>query len=142
MHCKVEKRTIWCVLCEERPQDRALRRISNRRVVERVDEGRHAEHVREEDKFLAERGTRLAGTSEKVDRAHPFIRGEAACHNHESMGWRRVHGCTFFTSGPAAENDQQDALCLRDELMELADEILEDELNAPILPRAPQRTGT
>jgi hypothetical protein len=49
--------------------------------------------------------------------------------NHESMG------CT------AAENDQQDALCLVDEFMELANEILEDEPNAPTLPRALQCTG-
>jgi hypothetical protein len=54
------------------------------------------------------------------------------------MGWRMD---AHFTSGPVAENDrQQDALCLRDELMELADEILEDELNAPTLPRALQCT--
>jgi hypothetical protein len=45
----------------------------------RVDECRHAEHVREEDKLLAERG-RLAGASKKVNRAHPFVRGEAARH--------------------------------------------------------------
>ncbi len=30
-------------------------------------------------------------------------------------------------------NDQQDALCFRDELMEFANEILEDEPNAPNL---------
>jgi len=49
-----------------------------------------------------------------------------------------------LTSGPAAENDQQDALCLRDELMELADEILENELNAPTLPPSASmyRNGT
>jgi hypothetical protein len=56
-----------------------------------------------------------------------------------------VHGHTdahFTTSGPAAESDQQqDALCLRDELMELANEILEDEPSAPALPRALQCTG-
>ena len=78
---KKKIRTIWCVLCEERSQDGALGRFSDWGVVERVDEGRHAEHVREEDELLAERGTRLAGTSEKVDRVHPFLSGDAACHN-------------------------------------------------------------
>jgi hypothetical protein len=57
------------------------------------------------------------------------------------MGWCMVTD-THFTSGPVAENDgQQDALCLRDELMELANEILEDEPNAPTLPRSLQCTG-
>ena len=115
--CRVEKRTIWCVLCEERSQDSALRRIANWRVVERIDERRHAEHVGEEDKLLAERGARLAGTGEEVDRAHPFVRGEAALP-------------TIIMASPA-EGNQQDALCLRDELMELANEILEDEPDAP-----------
>ena len=41
----------------------------------------------------------------------------------------------------AAENDQLDALCLIDEFMELANEILKDEPNAPTLPRALQCTG-
>ena len=88
----MRKRTIGCVLCEERSQDGALRRFSNWGVVERVDEGRDAEHVREEDELLAERGARLAGTSEKVDRAHPFVRGEAACHATIMNQWEWVHG--------------------------------------------------
>ena len=44
------------------------------------------------------------------------------------------------TSEPAANNDQEDALCLRDELMELANKILEDELDTPTLFRALEST--
>ena len=42
----------------------------------------------------------------------------------------------FSTSGPAAEKQStaSDALCLRDELMEFANEILEEEFNAPTSP--------
>ena len=58
-------------------------------MVERVNEGQNAEHIREEDKLLAESGTGLICMSEKVDRVYPFVRGDAACHKHEkkSMGW-------------------------------------------------------
>jgi hypothetical protein len=47
-----------------------------------------------------------------------------------------VHGSRIhiLLQGQPLRNDQQDALCLRDELMELADEILEDVLNAPTSP--------
>ncbi len=45
-----------------------------------------------------------------------------------------------YRSGPAAEDDKQDVLCLGDELMELAYEVLEDEPYTPALPRALQCT--
>jgi hypothetical protein len=53
-----------------------------------------------------------------------------------------VHGSRIhiLLQGQPLRNNQQHALCLRDELMELANEILEDELNAPTLPRALQCT--
>ena len=56
--------------------------------------------------------------------------------------WSRIH--ILVLQGQPLRNDQkQDALCLRDELMELANEIFEDELDAPsTLPRALQFTGT
>ena len=70
------ERTIWRILREERAQDAALRR-AERRVVERVYERRHTEHVREEDKLLAEWGAYLAGAREKLDCSHPFVRRDA-----------------------------------------------------------------
>ena len=86
MYSSFPSNTIWCVLCEERSQYRALRRVSNWGIVEQVDEGRNTEHVQEEDKLLAEMGTGLACMSEKADRVYPFVCGDAVSHNHESMG--------------------------------------------------------
>jgi hypothetical protein len=47
----------------------------------------------------------------------------------------------YFRGQPLRNDRQQDALCLRDEVMELANEILKDELNASTIPRALQCTG-
>ena len=71
------KHTVRRVLGEERPQDAALRRRADWGVVDRVDERRYAEHIREQDELLANGGARLSGTSQKFDRTRPFLRCDA-----------------------------------------------------------------
>ena len=73
-----QKLTVWRVFREEWAQDAALRRVTDRGIVERVDKSGNPEHVREEDKLLTDRCAHLARAGEKVDGAHPFVRGDAA----------------------------------------------------------------
>jgi len=41
------KRTIGCILSEIWAQEAALRRVPDSGIVERLDEGRHTQHIRE-----------------------------------------------------------------------------------------------
>ena len=56
----------------ERAEDRGVADAGTRYIVDRVNQHRNAQNVREQDKLLAVVGTHLAGTREEVDGLPPF----------------------------------------------------------------------
>src|SRR6202035_191284 len=51
----------------ERAEDRGVADAGTRDIVDRINEHRNAENVREQDQLLAAFGTHLAGTRQEVD---------------------------------------------------------------------------
>jgi hypothetical protein len=72
------RRTIGCIVSEIWAQERALRRLPDSGIVERLDEGRHAEHIRKRVELVVERRLGfLPCAAEELDDTIPFVRGDA-----------------------------------------------------------------
>ena len=73
------RRTIGCILSEIWAQERALRRVPDSGIVEGLDEGRHAEHIRKRVKLVVERRLGfLPCAAEELNDTVPFVCGNAA----------------------------------------------------------------
>lgn len=78
MRNEVRALTIGRVVRVERPEHAAFRSAVDRRVVDRVDQGRDTQDVREQDEFLAERRALLPSRRQEEYSFLPFLCGQAA----------------------------------------------------------------
>jgi len=83
-HEEETRRTIGRILGEKRAQEAALRRVPNSGVVERLDEGRRAKHVREIFELRVHRSGCLPSAGEELDPTLPFVRGDAIENGKEN----------------------------------------------------------